>query len=105
MQGFTAGCNRGTRVALMRGASRHRYGRLFYNGPVVLRGLTRQFARICTNRSPWSRHRASSPDPKLPPKRAAVGVWSIQATFSPANMNRLAKILPIENVVVGLSVT
>src|SRR6202044_2225429 len=30
---------------------------------------------------------------------------SIQATFPPANMNRLAKFLPLENVVVGLSVT
>ena len=29
----------------------------------------------------------------------------IQATFPPANMNRLAKFLPLENVVVGLSVT
>ncbi|MEX3930569.1 PTS IIA-like nitrogen regulatory protein PtsN [Paraburkholderia phymatum] len=29
----------------------------------------------------------------------------IQATFAPANMNRLAKYLPLENVVVGLSVT
>lgn len=28
-----------------------------------------------------------------------------QATFSPVNMNRLAKFLPLENVVVGLSVT
>ncbi|MFT0169714.1 PTS IIA-like nitrogen regulatory protein PtsN [Paraburkholderia mimosarum] len=41
----------------------------------------------------------------LPRRRAVAGVRSIQATFSPANMNRLAKILPIENVVVGLSVT
>ncbi|WP_181565583.1 PTS IIA-like nitrogen regulatory protein PtsN [Paraburkholderia unamae] len=40
-----------------------------------------------------------------PAKRGVAGVRSIQATFSPANMNRLAKILPIENVVVGLSVT
>ena len=29
----------------------------------------------------------------------------IQATFPPANMNRLAKYLPLENVVVGLAVT
>ncbi|WJF89949.1 PTS sugar transporter subunit IIA [Paraburkholderia bonniea] len=28
-----------------------------------------------------------------------------QASFSPANMNRLAKFLPLENVLVGLSVT
>ena len=28
-----------------------------------------------------------------------------QATFSPVNMNRLAKFLPLENVVIGLSVT
>lgn len=29
----------------------------------------------------------------------------IQATFAPVNMNRLAKYLPLENVVVGLAVT
>ncbi|MGV2291114.1 PTS IIA-like nitrogen regulatory protein PtsN [Trinickia sp. YCB016] len=35
----------------------------------------------------------------------SVAARRIQATRPPANMNRLAKFLPLENVVVGLSVT
>src|SRR5260370_17667711 len=35
----------------------------------------------------------------------SVAARRTQATFSPVNMNRLAKFLPLENVVVGLSVT
>src|SRR5260370_41291183 len=35
----------------------------------------------------------------------SVAARRTQATHRPANMNRLAKFLPLENVVVGLSVT
>jgi nitrogen PTS system EIIA component len=83
----------------MRGASHHPRGRLFYNGPVVLRGLTHQTGP----HGPGTGLRRQIQS--LRQSGQLVGVWSIQATFSPANMNRLAKILPIENVVVGLSVT
>jgi nitrogen PTS system EIIA component len=38
-------------------------------------------------------------------RRPAVTAREFQATLKPANMNRLAKFLPLENVVLGLSVT
>ena len=38
-------------------------------------------------------------------RHSTAPVGRIQATFSPAKMNRLAKFLPLENVVIGLSVT
>ncbi|MGF6301705.1 PTS system nitrogen regulatory IIA component [Paraburkholderia sp. WC7.3g] len=38
-------------------------------------------------------------------RHSTAPVGRTQATFSPVNMNRLAKFLPLENVVIGLSVT
>ena len=38
-------------------------------------------------------------------RHSTAPVGRTQATFSPVKMNRLAKFLPLENVVIGLSVT
>ena len=81
----------------MHGASHHRHGRLFYNGPVVF-GIPRTIGP----HGPGTGLRRQIQSFR---QSGQLSGWSIQATFSPANMNRLAKILPIENVVVGLSVT
>ncbi len=83
----------------MHGASHHADVCLFYNVSVTFGAFPPE---SCQKRA--SPHFAVSilSDMEYPSPAAAS---SIQATFSPANMNRLAKILPLENVVVGLSVT
>jgi PTS system nitrogen regulatory IIA component len=79
---------------------------LFYNVPVTIgvkpaltehgRPESRFFATLTTARfasiERMERH-------------STAPVGRTQATFSPVNMNRLAKFLPLENVVIGLSVT
>ena len=83
----------------MHGASHHRLARLFYNEPVTF--------RVFRPQGPGSGLPSSDRTRRSDESRTSrtARVRSIQATFSPANMNRLAKILPLENVVVGLSVT
>ncbi len=82
----------------MRDAARPSAPGLFYNAPVnnrVIRAESR--AHGFSNTLP-----SVSNEYGTPPKRHSE---ENQAAFPPANMNRLAKFLPLENVVVGLSVT
>lgn len=80
---------------------------LFYNGPgntgVVNRNETSgSRLKLGLPRIPNQNRRARS----VPFRASEVAtVRRIQATHLPANMNRLAKFLPLENVVLGLSVT
>jgi nitrogen PTS system EIIA component len=79
---------------------------LFYNGPVTI-GVNRRGQSGLFSGSPAlsgsQAHRREHLSRMESHSNATAR--SIQATYLPANMNRLAKFLPLENVVVGLSVT
>ena len=80
---------------------------LFYNGP----GKTGVVNRNETSGSEFDFGLSRIPNQNRRERsvqyRASEVVTArrIQATYLPANMNRLAKFLPLENVVLGLSVT
>jgi PTS system nitrogen regulatory IIA component len=78
---------------------------LFYNVPVTI-GVKLAHTEIGLPEScAFGLQRTSSVSIKRMEHHSNAPARRTQATFSPVNMNRLAKFLPLENVVVGLSVT